>query len=45
MEEYLRDIKNVVDSVASIQTSIPNVVLNNFTIDGLGLDYDRLVTD
>ncbi|KAJ8435581.1 hypothetical protein Cgig2_021735 [Carnegiea gigantea] len=44
MEDYLRHIKDVTDSLASIRTPIPDIELVQLTLNGLDEDYHTLVT-
>jgi len=44
MEDYLRHIKYVADSLASIRTPIPDIELVQLTLNGLDKDYHTLVT-
>ncbi|KAL2902331.1 Retrovirus-related Pol polyprotein from transposon RE1 [Bienertia sinuspersici] len=44
MDQYLRDIKVLVDSFAAINSPISLPDLIQYTLNGLGPDYDSLVT-
>lgn len=44
MEDYLRSIKHIADSLASIWTPIPDNDLVQLTLNGLDEDYHNLVT-
>lgn len=43
MEEFLREIKFIADSLASIQSAITDVELNDATIRGLPAEYEPIV--
>ena len=44
MEDYLRGIKHIADSLASIQTVVPDIILGQLTLNGLDEGYHNLVT-
>jgi len=44
MEDYLRQIKHIADSLASIRTHVSNIDLVQLTLNGLDEDYHTLVT-
>ena len=44
MEDYLRGIKHIADSLASIYTPVPNLKVVQLTLNGLDEDYHNLVT-
>ncbi|KAL2900798.1 Retrovirus-related Pol polyprotein from transposon TNT 1-94 [Bienertia sinuspersici] len=44
MDQYLRDIKVLVDSLAAINSPVSLPDLIQYTLNGLGPDYDSLVT-
>ncbi|XP_074302516.1 uncharacterized protein LOC141634121 isoform X2 [Silene latifolia] len=44
MEHYLREIKLIVDSLAAINSPVSNQDLLQYVVQGLGSDYETLVT-
>jgi len=44
MDAYLREIKNIVDSLAAINCTVPSSDLVHYTLLGLGQEYETLVT-
>ena len=44
MEDYLRGIKHIADSLASIRTPVLDLDLVQLTLNGLDEDYHTLVT-
>ena len=44
IEDSLQGIKHIIDSLASIQTPVPQVDLVQLTLNGLDEDYHTLVT-